>query len=900
MKQGNRAKKQRKLSISRIFIVSFVSLMLIMSVGIGYLVFQNWHNAIQKTSREYAEKLNQETLKQVDSFIGTPLSINNVTYKMIQNSIVDLSDNNAREKFFVSVLSSYADSIFSFSYCSANGDFYGAIKDNNGKIRFVENSSETGGRTLYYSVGRNLSIGNLLQNMGKADLRTSEWYRAAEAAGHPAFSPVDKCLFRNEMAVAAVYPIYDSEKMLQGVLTAQILLPDISVKLASIVKNYNGFVAIVERDSGYLIANSDLALNYTIAATGDLKRKTLENLDNPVVESSYRQFMARGTTSFSQYDSGGEHLFVHVQEYDRAKLNWVIISEVPESPQSVELMWNIRVTMLLVFAMTCIGVLIYFLISRKLLKPVGGLLNAAEKFASGDLTQRAPIVRNDEIGRISVEFNRIAEAMQDLVNHLNDTVASRTAELKDSKEQLLLILNSTAEAIYGTDQEGKCTFCNQSCLKLLGYSEARELLGKNMHDLAHYAHQDGSPYAEKDCPLAQSLRRGIEAHSAEEVFWKSDGTPVYVEYHSLPQFRDGKNIGAVVSFLDCTERKRNEENIRYLGCHDSMTGLLNRGCFESKLRELDAAGTLPVSVIYIDLNGLKMVNDTFGHASGDELIRKAATVLKENCRRDDFAARVGGDEFAILLPFTDADRAKLIADRLETEFSQYAVNSVPCSMAVGVATKQKQYQRIEKTMQIAETEMYQKKAIAKKNFEAEAIKGVILALHERNPRERKHSDEVSRLCGELGAAMNLPETENRKLREAGYLHDIGKIILSDEILDKYPEMLTEAETYMVRQHPATGYRLLNLSEDTLDLANGVYGHHERWDGLGYPKGLEGEEISLTSRIIAVADAYERVRSNDHYSTESKARALMEIRNGEGKRFDPQVSEVFVQMMQAQA
>ena len=169
-----------------------------------------------------------------------------------------------------------------------------------------------------------------------------------------------------------------------------------------------------------------------------------------------------------------------MQEYDRAKLNWVIISEVPESLQSVELMWNIRVTMLLVFAMTCIGVLIYFLISRKLLKPVGGLLNAAEKFASGDLTQRAPIVRNDEIGRISVEFNRIAEAMQDLVNHLNDTVASRTAELKDSKEQLLLILNSTAEAIYGTDQEGKCTFCNQSCLKLPGYSEARELLGKNM------------------------------------------------------------------------------------------------------------------------------------------------------------------------------------------------------------------------------------------------------------------------------------------------------------------------------------------------------------------------------------------------------------------------------------
>jgi len=145
-------------------------------------------------------------------------------------------------------------------------------------------------------------------------------------------------------------------------------------------------------------------------------------------------------------------------------------------------------------------------------------------------------------------------------------------------------------------------------------------------------------------------------------------------------------------------------------------------------------------------------------------------------------------------------------------------------------------------------------------------------------------------------AMELPETEIKKLRDGAYLHDIGKITLSESILEKTHEQLTEAEHEMMRQHPAIGYRILNLSQETLDLANGVYGHHECWDGSGYPKGLKGEEIPLISRILSVAEGYERILNRENNREAGKEKALQAIINGSGQKYDPTIAELFVLIM----
>lgn len=895
MIQTMKLKKCRSRSIVKTFIMVFVSLILIVTLCVGYLIFTNWYSSIEKATSELSRALNQRTFAQIDSYIKAPLNINEVNYKMIQKGIADLSDETERDKFFVSVVTSYEKDIYSFSYCTADGNYYGAIKDKNGAVEIIKNTAQTSGKTGYYAVNKDMTAGKLIESTGKTDLRTSVWYQTAVTAKTAAFSPVYKCSYLNEMAVSAVYPVYDNHGGLKGVLAARLLLPSISETLSGIVKDYGGSVAIVERGSGNLIANSSGVTNYTLSKDGALERKNLESLNNAAIEKAYQKYRDTGTTEIASDDENGK-LSVHIQAYKQEGLNWVILSAVPESPLTIAMLQNIFRTIFLAGIIILSFIIAYLFISRKLLKPIKSLLNVAEKFASGDLYQRAPVVRYDEIGKISESFNQVADAMQHMINHLNETVAAKTAELSDSKEKLLLILNSTAEAIYGTDSEGNCTFCNESCLKLLGYSDSEALLGQNMNRLLHHPHNNDGTCPENECLPRQMLHGGEKFHSDCEMFRKSDGSCLDVEYNIFPQIRDGKNIGSVISFIDISERKKAEEEIRFLSCHDAMTGLLNRGRFEQVLKEFDTKVYLPASMIYIDLNGLKLLNDTFGHANGDALILKAAEILKQNCRKNDMAARVGGDEFCILLPNTESNEARLIAGRLKTEFSHHSIDSVPCSMAIGVATKWRTYQQIEKVMETAETEMYREKSVSTRSFGVDAIRSIINTLHKKYPREKRHSEEVSRLCGKLGEAMNLPEPEIRRLRDAGYLHDIGKIALSGDLMGKSPETLTEDEMYLMRQHPATGYRLLNLSEETLDLANGVYGHHEAWDGSGYPKGLKGKKIPVISRMIAVTEAYERGQSRDYDNEKSREEALQAIRDGAGARFDPQIVETFAQMI----
>lgn len=177
-----------------------------------------------------------------------------------------------------------------------------------------------------------------------------------------------------------------------------------------------------------------------------------------------------------------------------------------------------------------------------------------------------------------------------------------------------------------------------------------------------------------------------------------------------------------------------------------------------------------------------------------------------------------------------------------------------------------------------------------------AIDTIIETLHAKNTGEKQHSINVSDLCSDVGAALHLPETEISKLKRAAYLHDIGKIVLDDGMLTK--DTLSDEEIEKMQQHSVVGYRILNLFDDTLDLAEYVYGHHERWDGAGYPRGLKGEQIPLLSRIITVVETYDRVLNRGELSLdERKLAALDVIKNGAGTQFDPQIAELFIRIME---
>jgi len=262
--------------------------------------------------------------------------------------------------------------------------------------------------------------------------------------------------------------------------------------------------------------------------------------------------------------------------------------------------------------------------------------------------------------------------------------------LRRSEDQIRLLLNSTVEAIYGVDLNGNCTFCNEGCLRMLGYKNTDELVGKNMHRQIHYKRQDGTYFPEEDCRMTKATRKGEGAHADDEVLWRADGTSFPAEYWAYPQYNDGAITGAVVTFLDITERRRADEEIRMLAISDVLTELYNRRGFitlaEQQIKRANRINKTLV-LFFIDIDGLKIVNDTRGHEEGDRLLINAANILKQTFRESDIIARVGGDEFAVLTA-NGADISEIVLNRLTDQIGRH--NALPdqqyeISMSIGTA-----------------------------------------------------------------------------------------------------------------------------------------------------------------------------------------------------------------------
>ncbi len=890
-------RKIRDISIKNLIFIVFLLLTLSTDGLVGYVVFSRWLSSADSTSTRLAADLNADIYQKIDSFMEVPLLINEANQQLIKSNVVDLNNEAERDKFFAGVLKSQGNDIYSFSLGTENGQYYGARRNQNNIIELMKNDAATGGQSLYYSVNDDMTRGQLSVNAGKFDPRTRDWYKAAKAAGKPVFSPVYKHFVMNDLTISAAFPIYDQTGNLKGVLGTHLILSDINKFLKDVVSNNNGYAVIFEKNTGALISNSFGMDNFT-SKNGTLQRYTLKDSGNQALRTGYEQYISNNQSSF-KYSDTGNGLYFNFKEYSKNGLTWVVMTAVPEELLMSDILKNMLVTMVLLIMFIAISITIYLMLTKKLFKPVDSLIDATEKLSMGDLSQRAPIIREDEVGRLSRSFNSMAETMYNLVHNLELTVQSRTVELKtantaleESKDQLRLILDSTAEAIYGMDKDGNCTFCNASCVQMLGYKSQEELIGKNMHMQIHHSYSDGTPMPVNECKIYSAFLNNKGTHGEDEVFWRADGSPIEVEYYSYPQYKNGEVIGAVVTFMDNSERKRNSDKIKYLSSHDALTGLYNRRSFEEALSEMnDKPESLPLSVIFGDVNGLKMINDIFGHASGDALIKNTADVLKRFCRNDDIVSRVGGDEFIILMPNTTLSDAEKIADRVKTELSRQKVYSIKSSLSMGCDTKTAADQDMERIIQNAENKMYKEKTLNRSAANKEMLDALMAVLHEKAPREKLNSVMVSDLCIKLGQILGLPETTLKKCKDAGYLYNIGKAVLSEKILSS-TEPYTEEEQKELEQYPVTGYRILSLFHETLNIAGGVYSHKENWDGTGYPRGLRGEEIPGIGRIIAVADAY-----NNFKTMFNEDIALAKTKELVGTRLDPLIVEALEKLVQ---
>ncbi|NLX84775.1 MAG: diguanylate cyclase [Synergistaceae bacterium] len=535
----------------------------------------------------------------------------------------------------------------------------------------------------------------------------------------------------------------------------------------------------------------------------------------------------------------------------------------------------------------------------KMLKPIESLNTSTKKFTDGDFTERARIFREDEIGSLARTFNELAETITRLVKNLETKVKERTTDLEktngvlqENKEQLKLILDSTAEGIYGIDTEGRCTFCNESALNMLGYESQSEVLGKNMHLQIHHTKPDGTLFPASECRILQTFKKGKGVSVNDEVFWRKDKTSFDVRYSSYPQHINKVLIGAVVTFMDNTEQKKSEEHIKYLTYHDPLTDIHNRLFFEEEIKRIDKENVLPVSVIFGDLNGLKLTNDIFGHSAGDQLLKDAASAFRKASKETGVAARIGGDEFALILPSCDDKKTDRIMADIKHAFEEVHSKEIIGSISLGASTKTSPEQGLAEIIETAENNMYRDKTMDRKRNNKRMITKIISQLHKRSLTEKKHSENVSALSKKIASEMGLPEAQINRIAENGYFHDIGKIILDDNLLNKHKNF-TKEEYREMQQHSVAGYRILNLFDETIDLADGVLSHHEHWDGTGYPKGIKGEEIPLSSRIISVAESFDAITNDYGDKSRTLQEAIADIKKYSGIKYDPAVVDAFI-------
>lgn len=401
--------------------------------------------------------------------------------------------------------------------------------------------------------------------------------------------------------------------------------------------------------------------------------------------------------------------------------------------------------------------------------------------------------------------------------------------------------------------------------------------------------------------IPKTIRR-FEKHIDEFDRWylinifSDDKDYLIVFYNDISKI---KNLLESLIF-DCTRNfgavSNSPKRHRQTGYKDNLTGLYNREFFEEELSRLDSKRQLPISLIVGDLNGLKLINDAFGHDAGDKALKRVAELMKNTFRKEDIVSRMGGDEFIALLPKTTEETGLSIIERIKRACDANPLDFVKISISFGVATKTSEEEKISEVFKNAEEKMYFNKLKESKEAKLCMINYLKDKLEEVSFETKLHCERLKNLCLGLGDKVGLSDKEKEELKLLCEFHDIGKIGVPPYIWQK-KESLSKDEWEKIKRHSQIGYYIIGASKEKLAIDELVLVHHERWDGRGYPGLLEKNRIPILARIFAIADAYEAMVNDRPYKGRiSNKEALKEIEDKAGTQFDPSLAKTFVQMM----
>ncbi|MBT9176270.1 MAG: putative diguanylate cyclase YedQ [Firmicutes bacterium] len=435
------------------------------------------------------------------------------------------------------------------------------------------------------------------------------------------------------------------------------------------------------------------------------------------------------------------------------------------------------------------------------------------------------------------------------------------------------------------DTAGGVLHVNSAVEATLGYS-AHELIGRAVLEL----HPE--ELLQETEENIQEVLMGKPPTRAIPLVAK-DGTLIDVETRSTRgKWRGQAAVFAVVR--DVRERLLAEKRLRYLSLHDQLIDIYNRAFFSAEMERLEGSREYPISIISADANGLKLINDVLGHRAGDEFLRASAAVLRGVLRKADILARVGGDEFAVILPRTGAEDAAAVLQRIRAASESFGAEDcvLPMSLSLGVATANNQSASLDDTYKLADHLMYRDKLAERSVAHRNILDALLQVLAERDSGALGHTRHLRELCLALGSSFDLTAKQLEALALLADVHDLGLVGVSPAIFGSRAR-LTEEEFGLIRQHPERGLRIAYTFPELAGVADFILAHHEHWDGSGYPLGPRETETPLECRILAVADAYEVMTGGRPYREPlSRPLAIAELVRCAGLQFDPAVVEKF--------
>jgi len=489
--------------------------------------------------------------------------------------------------------------------------------------------------------------------------------------------------------------------------------------------------------------------------------------------------------------------------------------------------------------------------------------------------------------RLQDNYNQLT-AMHDELIATEEELRQQYADLDHVQTQNQALLKTIPDLMLRMNTKGVFLDYKQSAYFPL-FTTPEQFLGKNVSDIfpADFAQN-----------VLQHIQQAI--HSGDIQFFEYELLQDHHMHYFEARFVQCGHDEVLAIIRDITDRKRMEEELKYLGLHDALTATYNRTYFEAEILKITNWGENSAGIISCDVDGLKLINDTLGHRAGDELLKVVANLLQACVAPPDVVARIGGDEFAVLVLDPDHPKMVNIAMSIKKTVKQYNDNNpqLPLSLSAGWAMGPAA-NNIDALLKEADNNMYREKMHQSLSSRSAIVQAMMQALEARDYITEGHANRLQFLVEAMSRKLQLSDPTIADLRLLAKFHDIGKVGIPDYILFK-PDQLTADELTIMRRHCEIGFRIAKSASDLAPIAECILKHQEWWNGQGYPLGVAGEDIPLQCRILAIVDAFDAMTNARPYRKAMDIQAAVkEIRRCAGTQFDPALTEMFIQILSEQ-